>query len=239
MPARRAALCLVMVSAFRIAQPAWALPPMGAFSVEVGGTLSRLSTSDIENAYKPYVLDNHVSTPLGFTAGVAYNVSGSFQMGVGVEKVFKRYKVTWDNGDVDTWNIPAVGVLASLRWLMPGFSPDVLYGIDAAAGPYRLSAASMHPGGTDYHDDLAGSTFGGSIGLDSEIKFGESLSGVVLIGYRFANIRTVKATLFPDNISGELDGFDGSKVGFDYSGPYVMLALRFYIGGDGSTVTSQ
>lgn len=170
---------------------------------------------------------------------MAYNVSESFQIGAGVDWIGKQYKVTWPNGENDTWKLPALGILGRLRWLMPMASPDLLFAIDAMAGQYRLSGASVKAsdGSLDY--TFNGSAFGGIVGVDSEYRLGSSVSAVVLLGYRFAAIRSIKATLLPDNTTADLLNPDGSKAQFDYAGPFLSLALRFYFGGDGSSVTSQ
>ena len=53
MPARLARIPVLLLSLAALAQTALALPPMGAFSLDFGGSLSKLSTSDIEKVYAP------------------------------------------------------------------------------------------------------------------------------------------------------------------------------------------
>jgi hypothetical protein len=222
-----------------LANAAPALPPMGAFSIDLGGSYAALSTSDIEDIYAPLTLDNHKGSAFGFSGGVSYNVSESFQVGAAVEEIAKQYKVTWSNGDVDTWKMPALGILARLRWLMPMASPDLLFAISASAGQYRLSGASLKFTDSTWTYDFSGSTIGGALAIDSEYRLGSSVAAVALLGYRLATIKKVTYTLHPIGTSDTLQNGDGTNAKFDYTGPFLSLSLRFYFGGDGSSVTSQ
>lgn len=229
-------LILAVVSA---AVPAVALPPMGAFSIDVGGDYSSLKTRDIEDLYAPLTLDNHASAPVAFQGGVLYNVTDAFQLGLGVEDVMKRYEVTWPNGDKETWKADALGIVGRVRWLIPGSSPSILYAIGATVGQYKLSSASVTANYTTAHGDLDGTATGGAITVGGEYSFGGAVSIGLDLGYRMAKIRSVTETIRPGDLKADLLNGDGSKAMFDYTGPFVALALRFTIGGDGSSVTSQ
>jgi len=216
-----------------------ALPPMGAFSIDLGGSYSALSTKDIEDLYAPTTLDNHSGSAFGFQGGVAYNVSPSFQVGAGVDWIGKQYKITWPNGDVDTWKMPVLGFVGRLRWLMPMNAPDLLFAISLSAGQYALSGASLTYTDPTFSYDFAGSAFGGMLAVDSEYRLGASVAVDVSAGYRLATIKTITYTEHPTGISDTLRLRDGTNAPFDYSGFVLGVSLRFYIGGDGSTVTSQ
>ena len=222
-----------------LAGTAPALPPMGAFSIDLGGSYSAVSTKDIEDFYAPLTLDNHAGSAFGFQGGVAYNVSPSFQVGAGVDLISKQYKVTWSNGDVDTWKMPALGILGRLRWLMPMNSPDLLFAISLAAGKYTLSGSSLTYTDPTFSYDFAGSTFGGVLAIDSEYRLASSVAVDVSAGYRLATIKTITFTEHPTGASDTVLLRDGTKASFDYSGLVIGLSLRFYFGGDGSSVTSQ
>lgn len=239
MPSRRPGRSFPVLLLLGVAAPVLALPPLGAFSLDVGGHYAFLSTRDIEALYAPLTLDNHKSYAAGWQGGFLYNVSDSFQLGAGVDQVIKQYRVRWPNQDTDFWRLPVLGVVGRARWLMSGPSRHLWYALSAAAGDYRLSGASLHYNGVDWHYRFSGSTVGGLLSLDSEYRFGESVAAAAMLGYRLVAVRTIKATLHPDGTSVTLRNGDDTKAHFDYSGAFLSVALRFYIGGDGSSVTSE
>ncbi len=222
-----------------VAATVQAAPTMGSFSLDLGGGIASVGTGDIEAIYAPYALDNHASYPPVAGGGLLYNVSDAFQAGATVEQVNKKYRVEWPNGDVETWTIPALGILGRLRWLIPLEHSDVLFAVEAAAGTYQLSGATLRANYSAGHAALHDSAFGGLLEVESEYAFSKAVAASLGLGYRFVTFSSIRAEQVPGGTTDDLLNGDGSAASFEYSGPFAAVSLRLYFGGNGTSEHSE
>lgn len=238
------AVVRTLVAACLLAGPAAAAPRMGQVSISPGVGAALVSNRDIKDAYGPSLTATSSPVAAAIGAGIDYNLSDSFQMGARYDRILKKYDVDLVSGGSsvgkDTWNVDANALLLHARFIIKGRTPASWFALSFLVGQYALSGAGLKTvlnNGSSASAELSGKATGGEADVEMERAFGEQVTGVFMLGWRVAAVK--KVTYTTPSRTGTLLNDDNSDARLDLGGLNAGIALRFYFGGQGASVTSE
>jgi tetratricopeptide (TPR) repeat protein len=219
------------------------LPRQGSMTWELSTGLTFNGTGDLTKNYAPLTVNTAGVAPIAedFDFGADYTVNPNLQLGAQFQFISKQNVVIYDtystviNGstylatNTTTWSEACLGGALDGKYLI-SLNNDFRLIFNGQAGYYSLAGSSyVYQGSSLTTLNLSGSSLGGLI--ETKLEWVLDQGGWALdlgLGYRILSFNTITYTNPSNNQSQVFTNGNGGNVTFDFSGPRVSLAARFF-----------
>jgi tetratricopeptide (TPR) repeat protein len=219
------------------------LPRQGSMTWELTTGFTFNGTGDLTKNYAPLTLNTAAVAPIAadFDFGADYTVNPNFQLGAQFQFISKQNVVIYDTyttviggasylaTNTTTWSEVCLGGVLDGKYLL-SLNNDFRLIFNGQAGYYSLAGSSyVNQGNTLTTLNLSGSSLGGLI--ETKLEWVLDQGGWALdlgLGYRILSFDTITYTNPNTNQSQVFTNGNGGNVTFDFSGPCVSLAARFF-----------
>jgi tetratricopeptide (TPR) repeat protein len=222
------------------------LPHQGSMTWELMTGFTFNGSGDITNNYagiSPLVVNTASVAPIAadFDFGADYTVNPNLQLGAQFQFISKQNLVIYQPynaiiggssylaTNTTTWSEACLGGVLDGKYLL-SLNNDFRLIFNGQAGYYSLVGSSyVNQGSTLTTLNLNGSSLGGLV--ETKIEWILDQGGWALdlgLGYRILSFNTITYTNASNNQSQVLTNGNGGNVTFDFSGPRVSLAARFF-----------
>jgi len=221
------------------------LPRQGSMTWELASGFTFNGTGDITNNYAgaPSTLNVAAVAPTtaDFDFGADYTMNPNLQLGAQFQLMTKQNLVIYQPyttviggnsyiaTNTTTWSEACIGGALDGKYLL-SLNNDFRLIFNGQAGYYSLVGSSfVSQGNTLTTLNLSGSSLGGLI--ETKIEWILDQGGWALdlgLGYRLLSFNTITYTNPNNNQTQVFTNSNGGNVTFDFSGPCVSLAARFF-----------